>query len=350
MKNRIFALAALFVLVLNLGASTLADTKANSAKKAQTNQLVSLLPASDAVVTMDAARFFGEALPTILSSNQPILDRVTAKIDEIKSKTGVDFRQFEYVAAGLKFRSTAPKKVDVDPIVLARGQINAGALIGAAKLAANGKYREEQFGDRTIYIFEAKEIARQHKPQITGQTAPSVADKVINRLSNEIAVTVYDQNTLAFGTLPQVRQVLEGKSKIGTDLTGFLNRREVSVLNFAAKMPKGMRAFLPLDNDELGKTLDSIRYIYGNMDVAAGSASVHMTAQTVQNTQANALLETLEGLQMVGKAFLGGAKGADKQVYGRMIENAKFSVKANEVMFDLQIPQSDIDILVGALK
>ena len=86
------------------------------------------------------------------------------------------------------------------------------------------------------------------------------------------------------------------------------------------------------------------------MDVGVTGASLNLTARTLQNAQAQGLLETLEGLQMLGKAFLGGSKGPDKQVYARLIENAKFTAKGNEVMLDLQVPQSDIDILVGYLK
>jgi hypothetical protein len=347
MKNRIFAFSALFVLVLNMGASTFADSKSRSA---QASQLVSLLPASDAVITMDASRFFGEALPRVLSANQAMLDKVTAKIDEIKGQTGVDFRQFQDIAVGLNFRSTAPKKFDFDPIVIARGQVDAGALIGAAKLAANGKYREERLGDRTIYIFQAREIAKQHASKAAGQTDPAAVDKAVNKLSSEIAVTVHDQNTLVFGTIPQVKQMLGGKSKIGVDLTGLLGRRPVSVVNFAAKTPKGLGALVPFDNDELGKSINSIRDLYGNMDVAADSATVHVAAQTAAAAQATSLLETLQGLQMVGKAFLGSATTPDKQVYGRMIENARFAASGNEVTLDLQVPQSDIDILIGRMK
>jgi len=62
------------------------------------------------------------------------------------------------------------------------------------------------------------------------------------------------------------------------------------------------------------------------------------------------LFETLEGLQFIGKAFLGSAKGANKQVYGRMIENAKFTRTANEVKLDLQVPQNDINVLIGEKK
>lgn len=120
--------------------------------------------------------------------------------------------------------------------------------------------------------------------------------------------------------------------------------------NFAARVPEGMSAFLPMENDELGKNINSIRFVFGSVDVAGDNATVHMTAQTVETSQAQGLLETLEGLQLIGKAFLGGSKSADKQVYARMIDNARFSVKGNEVTLDLQIPQGDIDILIGSLK
>lgn len=347
MRNRFFAAVALGVLVLNLAGSSLADIRG---KNAQANQLVSLLPASDGVMTLDVKRFFGVALPKILSANQPMLNKILGKIDEVRSKTSIDIRQFEHLAAGVTAKQIGPKKYDLDPVIIARGQINAGALTAAAKLASNGKYREEKAGGKTIYVFAAKEIAAQNKPQNTGAKRSAMIDKVIGRLSTEIAVAVLDANTIVFGALPLVRQTLEGRTHIGTDLTNLLSRNEVSVINFAAKLPAGMRAFLPLENDELGKNIDSIQYVFGNMDVVGENTTVRMTATTLQNAQAQGLLETLEGLQIIGKIALGGSESADKQVYARLIENARFSAKGNEVMLDLQVPQSDIDVLVGRLK
>jgi hypothetical protein len=163
-------------------------------------------------------------------------------------------------------------------------------------------------------------------------------------------VTVIDSTTLAFGSLARVRQTLEGKTKVGTDITGLLQLNPSAVTSFASKLPPGMKSFLPLENDELGKSIDSIQYVYGNADVAAGLATLHVTARTLQNAEAKSLHETLSGLQVLGKAFLSGAKGADKQVYARLIENVKFSLRANEVNMDLQVPQGDIDILVGSLS
>ncbi|HUR97999.1 MAG TPA: hypothetical protein VMZ26_08055 [Pyrinomonadaceae bacterium] len=329
MKFRIFAVFVLSVLVFNLGGSTFADSKA----KKGGSELVSLLPASEGVVTLDARRFFNDAMPKLLSGNQPMLAHVTAEIEKFQSKTGIDIRQFESTAAGVTTKKVGERKYDIEPVVIARGQTSSAALISAAKSKA--KYTEERVGERTIYIFS--------EAVTVGTPAPS-------KFPGVTAVAVIDSTTIAFGSRARVRETLEARTKVDQELIGFLGQNPAAVASFASRVPAGLKSFVPMDNDELGKNIDSIQFIYGNADVAGELATVHMTARTLQNAQAKSLHETLEGLQMLGKAFLGSAKGADKQAYARMIGNAKFTVRANEVTLDLQVPQSDIDILVGSLK
>jgi hypothetical protein len=265
-----------------------------------------------------------------------MLEKITGEIEKFQTKSGIDIRQFDSIVAGVNSKKLGEKRYEVEPVVIARGQASSASLISAAKLAANGKFTEEVVGDRTIYIFPATKVAA------VGTEA--------RKFHEGIAVTAIDSTTIAFGTLGRVRQTLEGKTKVGSDLTNLLDQNSSAVTSFAAKLPAGMKAFLPLENDELGTNIDSIQYVYGNADVAGDIASVHVTARTLHNAQAKSLHDTLSGLQIFGKALLGGGKGSDSQVYARMIDNAKFSVKANEVVLDLQVPQGDIDILVGKLK
>ena len=333
MKYRIFAAFILFVLAMNLGGSTFADTKG---KKARMNQLVPMLPASDGVIILDAKRFFSDALPQVLAGNQPMLGKVTGYIDSMKSKIGIDIRQFDEVAIGVSARQIAEKKYDVDPVVVARGQMTSASLIGAAKVASNAKYREERVGDRVMYIFD--EVVALNSP---GKVAGSI---------KEIGLTSLDERTIAFGDPGRVRATLEAKTKVGADLLVMLEKSPTSVATFAIKPPTGLKAFIPMENDELGKSIDSIQYVYGNADVVADKANIRMTARTLQNAQATSLFETMDGLQKIGSAILGGSKGADKQVYARLVSNAKLSVKLNEVTLDLVVPQADLDMLVGMIK
>lgn len=337
MKYRIITAIVLAIVVLNLGGSTFADTKS---KRASSSQLVAMLPASDAVVTFDVKRFFGGALPQILGSNQSLLAKVTGHLDEIRAKVGIDVRQFDEVAVGASIRQLGAKSYDIDPVVIARGQMTSASLVGAAKLASNAKYREERVGERVIYVFNIEKVA----------TQTNKAVNVLGSSMTEVAVATLDANTVAFGEPTRVRETLESKTKVGVDLTTMLNESPTAIAAFATKPPAGLKAYLPLENDELGKNIDSIKYVYGYTNVASDVASLHVTARTLQNAQATSLYETVEGLRVLGKAILGGAKGDDKKVYARLLEAAKFSVKANEVSFDVTVPQADIDILVGQIK
>lgn len=346
MKSKLFAFFTLSVLILNTAATALGDTK--SRKSANTAAIVAMLPASDGVVVFDIKRFLDSALPQMLSGNQTMLAEVTKAIEEAKVKTGIDVRQFETLAAGVTATKVRPKEYDFDSVLIARGQVNSATILAAAKLAAKGKYREEKIGERTVYIFEARDVAAVHAPQGTSATAGMIK-KALGAFSKEMAAAALDGNTLAFGAVERVKETVAGTTKVDKEITGLLNKTETPVATFAARVPEGMSAFLPLDNDELGKNIDSIKLLYGSIDVNGTGTNLNATARTLQAEQALSLKETLDGLQMLGKMFLGSAKGADKQVYARLVENVKFSTKGNEVSMNLAIAQTDVDFLIGLL-
>ncbi len=355
MRIKFFALLTSGALLLNVGAGAVsAQTKANIQTNvqtnAQTNQLAALLPTSDGVLTLDVQRLLNEAVPQILSSRQQTLADINAKIDELRDKTGLDARQFEQIAVGVAMKQISAKEIDLEPVFLARGKYSANALIALGKLASNGKYREEKFGSRTVYVFTGKEIAATNKPATSNSWLDKAIERMFNNLTKEIAVTTLDANTLAFGSLARVRETFESKTPINNEVLSLVNRKPNAVVSFGAKLPNGLSSFVDLDNDELGKTLDSIRQMSGAVEVSGGNTSLTIAAKTLKPEQAQSLKETLDGLQMIGKAFLGGGKTDDKKVYGRMIDSARFTQTGSEVTLDLQVPQSDINILLTGIK
>lgn len=319
-----------------------------------TAELAALLPSSEIVVTFDAQKTLNTALPQILSANQDKLTEINAHIDEIKTKIGLDPRQFEQIAVGMKTTQTGAQTTELDPFILARGSFNSAQLITAAKLFSKGKYTEEKIGNRTIYIFKTEPTAA--SGTTSGNSTPPAKNSMLGKIlgslfkniSKEIAITAYDNNTLAFGSTARVREAFGAKkSKVSQEILALANKNPNAVLNFGGKMPKGMGAFLPLDNDELGKTLDAINQLSGSLDVEGGKSNLFVSAKTLKPEEAEQLYNTIDAIRELGKVFLGGNKNADKQVYARMVENANITRNGTEVSLSLEVPQSDIDVIVG---
>ncbi|MGE3465587.1 MAG: hypothetical protein AB7J13_01530 [Pyrinomonadaceae bacterium] len=348
MRTKIFAFAAIAVLLTNIAVFAKSDTRARTAKQLQTAKLVAMLPASDGVVAFDAKRFFNDALPKVLASNQPMLAEVTAKLIEMEGRTGIDLRKFEQVAVGIAFRQVSEKEIDYEPVSIASGDITGGAIAAVSRLAANGTYRTETFAGRTIYIFSSKEA---FSKTTSGSKVAGMMNDAIDGLTKDVAVTAMDRQTVVLGSLARVKQTLEGGSKVGADIIALLNAKDAAVLSFAARSPAGgLSKMLPLDNDDFGANIDAIKYLSGSVEVNALGTSLQVLAKTQKAEQAQSLKETIEGLQMLGGAIFGGSKRPDQQVYGRMIKAAKVTQHGPGITLDLVVPQTDIDALIGGMK
>ncbi len=350
-KTKAFAALSLAALILNLTGLALADTHRGKAKKRQSNLLVAMLPASDGVATFDVKRFFNDALPKVLSANQPLLRQVMAHVSEMESKTGVDLRKFEQVAVGFTTKTNSKNSLDVDPVAIARGNFSADSLINTAKTAAQGKFREEKFGDRNLVIFPAKEAAKKNVPAAAIPAGGGeVVDTVIDGMPEEIAVTSLDSTTLVVGSVERVRQTIGRESTVSPEIISLLSTSETSVCTFALRTPEGMARIANLEKDQLGENINSIKFISGSMDVNAIGASVSMMARTDKAEQAKELSDTLLGLKMIGKAFLGSSKKPEQKVIGRMLENATILNRGTDVTVRVAVLQADINLLVATIK
>src|SRR5690348_7344359 len=137
MTRKMLSIVTLLLLILNAAGLTLATPRKKAAPARQTSPLVAKLPASDAVAVLDARRIFDQALPQILGSKQDLQTKINGHISEMQAKTGIDIRRFDSVVVGANIKHGAGKDFDLDPVVLARGTMNAGSLIAAAKLGTN---------------------------------------------------------------------------------------------------------------------------------------------------------------------------------------------------------------------
>ena len=106
---------------------------------------------------------------------------------------------------------------------------------------------------------------------------------------------------------------------------------------------------MALEDDDLGNSLRGIRQLFGSVDLLGGNTSLSIVAKTAEAPQAKTLKDTLAGFQGLA-GILKASKREDQKIYGRMLENVKIAQNVNEVSIDLQVPQTDLNVIVGAKK
>lgn len=317
--------------------------------EAKSDELAVLLPESDGVVVLNSRQLFDQALPQILGANETMLAKVDSEVDKIKAKTGLDLRQFDRVAIGMKTREIEGGNVDLQPVLLARGAYDAATLAEAAKLASEGEMRTEMIGGRKVFVFSARSIVERNAPKAAKSSGffDQMIAKVLGGLSDEVALAAYDSNTVALGSLERVREMLGNTRRIDGKLLSMLGRKGDTMARFAVVVPDGLSQFLELEKDDLGKSLNSVREVNGSFDVVPGKASLWVAARTADPEQAESLQTVLKGFQGFLPSILLRQKGEDKKVYGRMLENLSIDRNDSELTVSLDVPQSDLDVIVG---
>lgn len=339
MKYRSFAAAAIAVLLFNTLAFASADNRTRT--KTRAARLVAMLPASDGVAVVDTKRLVDTALPTAFASNQTLLGSITGMIDDTRTRTGVDLRAFEHIAIGATVKPGLTNDLDIDVVALATGAADMAAIVNAAKSAAGASYREEVLNGRTIIVFQPK---ASQKPAASG----GLHDKIGHALRQEMALAVVDPRTVAVGSLARVRETVSGQSHIARDLTSLLPAKPAAI-NFALRNG-GLNALLPIDNDELGKKIGAIQVLAGSADIGATGLTISAVAKTATASEAMSLMDFLEVLRDMGGFVWGGSKNADKQMYARLLRSVKLSTRANNILLDVTVPQTDLDQLISKVK
>ena len=298
--------------------------------------LMSSLPESDAVARVKVKRVLDEVMPKVLANNPAKLAEVNASIENFKTQTGLDPRQFDEVALGVRYTYPGEGVTKLVTAALARGTFSAGGMIAAGRLASNGKYREEKYQGKSVYIFTLDESVK-----LFG---------VIDLKIRELAASPVDNNTLALGDPNSIRHVLDasaGRKRANPELIALANREPNAVIGFGGNVSQQLLDNLDLGNASFAGDLSGIRQAYGSVDANEKDVVVFLGAKTVNADAARNLGDTLEGLKQFGALFVGRMAGAKGVIAKSALSNLKIVTQANELQIRTAVAQAEIGPLMG---
>ena len=333
MKNRIvksFAVALLF----SAGVSVLVVAQRNRTTAAPPS-LLSSLPPSDAVALVNVNRVIDEALPKLLAENPAKLAEVTAELQKFKTQTGIDPRSFDQVALGLSYSYPREGITKISTVALARGTFNAGAMVAAGRLAANGKYSEQKYQGKTIYVFSLERQIR-----LFGLWDMKVTD---------LAVSSLDGHTLALGDLNGVRGVIDAnrlRKHADADLIALASRDPNAILGFGGNITPALRQNLSVTRDTIARELTAVRQVYGTLGMTTTDLELMMAARTVDVDSAKNLSDTVEGLRLLGTLAVNRLSAAKGTLARSALNNLKITTQGNELQIRTAVAQSQVAPLI----
>lgn len=332
MKRTLLTLAIVFIALVSQ-IETRAQTRGRST---QPPTLMSSLPESDGVAQIKINQLLNEAMPRILAGNPAKLSEVNASIDRFKERTGLDPRMFQQVALGVRFTYPSEGVTKVQTVALANGSFSAAAMVAAGRLASNGKYREEKYQDKTIYIFTLDENLK-----LLG---------LFNLKIGELAAAPLDANTLALGDPTGIRSVIDAsrsRKRANAELIALATRDPNAVIGFGSNVTEQLIGNLDIGNAPFAADLRTLRQVYGSVGTTANDLQLFIAARAVNAQAAKDLGDNLEGLKQFGVLFAGRLSGAKGVLAKSALANMQIQSQANELQIRTTVAQAEIGPLFG---
>jgi hypothetical protein len=344
MSKRIYTASLAFALALAtlLFAPNMVEQKVSAAPAA--TYLLASLPASDAVIFIDAQRLLADSIPGVLANNPTLLARVNAKIDQFKEKTNIDLRNFDSVAIGVRFNAPDKSK-DFKLVFLTQGCFDASAVLDAALGAATREGlhpQERQYDGSTIYLLSHRQPEAQ--PQETADNQQPTID------SNAMAIAVVDANTLAFGDLESVRAALDiSGERVSDDLVQLATRTSNAVVSFSGNVPAFFTDRLAHDSEPLARNFAAIRQVYGSINTTGSDTEVAVTLRAENAAQAQEIGKAVNALKLLVSLDKKRAPGAGMRSIADLIKSLTVTNEGNEVFLNLKLTQGEIAPFVRTL-
>jgi hypothetical protein len=311
----------------------LAAAALTSPAQAQTGSLQDF-PESDVLISLNARRLLTEALPRILPEAEAA--KMRASFNDLKGKTGIDVTGIDNAIIALRFKRGANGQPVPEMFLNLRGSFNASALVSAARMALQGKFRDEKVGTKTLTVLNMSQVV-----------GPGGKNPLPFNIA-EIALYALDANTIVGGSLNYVKEAIgEGGKRISPELAALGSRDSTAVVAIAGAFQAGaLGNLLPAEvrgNQEVMNVLGGIDQIYISVGMDAADFPLFAMIHTVTPEQAN----TISGL--LGFAIPALSAGLKDPAAKGIVDAMKITTQGNEVQLRTSVPQSVLASLVQSM-
>jgi hypothetical protein len=149
------------------------------------------LPEADTLIFINSRRILNEAAPRLMPPND--LANMRKTFGDIKQFSGVDPSNMDYIVVALRFRKPTAELTFMPPelIAVASGDFSSDSLMVLARMASDGKLRDEKYGTKTLGLMTIDPIAKEAEKNPILKSFSEVAIVPLNATSIGVGSTAY---------------------------------------------------------------------------------------------------------------------------------------------------------------
>ena len=184
------------------------------------------LPEADTLIYINPQRILNEVVPKFLPPKD--VEGMRKGFEEVRKNAGVDPTKVDYIVLAVRFKKPTADLHFQPPefMVVASGDFSADSLLALARMASQGKLREEKYGTKTLGLMTIDPIVKE-----------SEKNPFLKAFS-EVGIVSLTGNTIAAGTPGYLRAAIDagdGKERISTEALNSLVRDPNVLISMAGK-------------------------------------------------------------------------------------------------------------------
>jgi hypothetical protein len=187
---------------------------------------LSNLPEADMLIYINPPRILNELVPRILPAKD--VEGMRKGFEEARKQAGIDPTKIDYLVIAFRFKKPTADLNFQSPeyMLVSGGDFSADSLLGLARMASQGKLRDEKYADKTLGLMTIDPIVKEAEknPFLKG--------------FSEVGIVSLNANTIAAGTPGYLRVAIDaggGKGRISTETLNSLVRDPNALISIAGK-------------------------------------------------------------------------------------------------------------------
>lgn len=195
-----------------------------SSSAAQIVSSLANLPEADTLVYINPQRILNEVVPKFMPAKD--VEGMRKGFDDVRTHAGVDPTKIDYIVIAVRFKKPTADLNFQPPefLAVASGDFNADSLLGLARMASQGKLRDEKYGTKTLGLMTIDPLMKmaEQNPLLKSFT--------------EVGIVSLNANTIAVGTPGYLRAAIDagdGKNRISTEALNSLVRDPNALISIA---------------------------------------------------------------------------------------------------------------------